>query len=80
MNTWPRVVSDPLTELMEQLPLNAEGKQVHGKGADWLYKGGLLQTAQDDATRLTIHDQINAGSDVGCDGVSLSHRVCSRSL
>ena len=21
--------------LMEQLPLNHEGKQVHGKGADW---------------------------------------------
>ena len=54
--------------LMEQLPLNAEGKQVHGKGADWLYKGGMLQTAQDDATRLTIHDQINAGIDVVCDG------------
>jgi len=54
--------------LMEQLPLNAEGKQVHGKGADWLYQGDLLEMAQDDATRLTIHDQINAGIDVLSDG------------
>lgn len=54
--------------LMEQLPLNAEGKQVHGKGADWLFSGELLETARDDATRLTVHDQIHAGIDVLSDG------------
>ena len=54
--------------LMEQLPLNAEGKQVHGKGADWMFSGDLLETARDDATRLTLHDQISAGIDVVCDG------------
>jgi 5-methyltetrahydropteroyltriglutamate--homocysteine methyltransferase len=54
--------------LMEQLPLNAEGKQVHGKGADWLFSGDLLETARDDATRLTVHDQIHAGIDVLSDG------------
>jgi len=54
--------------LMEQLPLNAEGKQVHGKGADWLFSGDLLESARDDATRLTVHDQIRAGIDVVSDG------------
>lgn len=54
--------------LMEQLPLNEEGKQVHGKGADWLFSGDLLESARDDATRLTIHDQIRAGIDVVSDG------------
>ena len=54
--------------LMEQLPLNAEGKQVHGKGADWMFKGDLLETSKDDATRLTLHDQIHAGIDVVSDG------------
>jgi len=54
--------------LMEQLPLNAEGKQVHGKGADWMFSGELLETAHNDATRLTLHDQIHAGIDVVSDG------------
>ena len=54
--------------LMEQLPLNAEGKQVHGKGADWLFSGDLLESARDDATRLTVHDQVRAGIDVVSDG------------
>ena len=54
--------------LMEQLPLNAEGKQVHGKGADWMFKGDLLEISQDDATRLTLHDQIHAGIDLVSDG------------
>lgn len=54
--------------LMEQLPLNAEGKQVHGKGADWMFSGDLLEASQDDATRLTLHDQIHAGIDVVSDG------------
>ena len=54
--------------LMEQLPLNAEGKQVHGKGADWGFEGEQLEVAQDDATRLTIHDQVRAGIDVVSDG------------
>jgi len=42
--------------LMEQVPLNAEGKQVHGKGADWGFEGETLRQAQDDAVRLTLHD------------------------
>ena len=54
--------------LMEQLPLNAEGKQVHGKGADWLFSGDLLDSARDDATRLTVHDQVRAGIEVVSDG------------
>ena len=54
--------------LMEQLPLNAEGKQVHVKGADWLFSGDLLESARDDATRLTVHDQVRAGIDVVSDG------------
>lgn len=54
--------------LMEQLPLNAEGKQVHGKGADWMFKGDLLKAAHDDATKLTLHDQVHAGIEVVSDG------------
>ena len=54
--------------LMEQLPLNAKGKQVHGKGADWHFSGDLLQAALDDATRVTIHDQVHAGLDIISDG------------
>ena len=37
--------------LMEQVPLNEAGKQVHGKGADWGFSGHLLADAMDDATR-----------------------------
>ena len=29
--------------LMEQIPLNAEGKQVHGKGAEWQFSGDVLE-------------------------------------
>ncbi len=47
--------------LMEQVPLNEKGKQLHGKGADWNFTGDLLITAMDDATRVTLHDQENAG-------------------
>jgi len=54
--------------LMEKIPLNVAGKQVHGKGADWLFSGESLKEAQDDATRLTLHDQIHAGIDVVSDG------------
>ena len=54
--------------LMEQLPLNAEGKQVHGKGADWLFSGDVLRAALDDATRVTLHDQTTAGIDIVSDG------------
>ena len=56
------------TWLMEALPLNAEGKQVHGKGADWGFEGDALRQAQDDAVRLTLHDQIHAGIDLVSDG------------
>ena len=44
-----------------------EGKQVHGKGADWIRRRPA-KTAQDDATRLTLHDQIHAGIDIVSDG------------
>ncbi|MEM9357827.1 MAG: methionine synthase, partial [Pseudomonadota bacterium] len=54
--------------LMEQLPLNAKGKQVHGKGADWHFSGETLQAALDDATRVTVHDQVHAGIDIVSDG------------
>lgn len=54
--------------LMEQLPLNEKGKQVHGKGADWFFSGDVLEAALDDATRLTIHDQVHAGIDILSDG------------
>ena len=54
--------------LMEQLPLNAKGKQVHGKGADWHFSGDVLEAAMDDATRVTIHDQVQAGIDIVSDG------------
>ena len=54
--------------LQEKLPLNAAGKQVHGKGATWLLDGELLHRAQDDAVRVAIHDQTKAGIDVISDG------------
>lgn len=54
--------------LMEQVPLNEAGKQVHGKGADWGFTGDLLSDAMDDATRVTLHDQENAGIDIVSDG------------
>ncbi len=54
--------------LQEQLPQNAEGKQVHGKGASWNFEGELLRQAQDDAVCLAIHDQELAGVDIVSDG------------
>ena len=54
--------------LMEQIPLNAEGKQVHGKGAEWQFSGDVLKKALDDATRLTLHDQETAGIEIVSDG------------
>lgn len=54
--------------LQEKLPLNAEGTQVHGKGALWMFEGELLRTAQDDAVRVAIHDQESAGVDIISDG------------
>ena len=54
--------------LMENLPLNTKGKQVHGKGATWQFEGETLEQALDDATRLTVHDQIVAGIDIISDG------------
>jgi 5-methyltetrahydropteroyltriglutamate--homocysteine methyltransferase len=54
--------------LQEKLPLNSEGKQVHGKGAAWLLDGEPLRRAQDDAVRVAIHDQTMAGIDIISDG------------
>ena len=54
--------------LMEQIPLNEEGKQVHGRGAEWQFSGDVLKKALDDATRLTLHDQETAGIEIVSDG------------
>ncbi len=54
--------------LIEQVPLNEKGKQLHGKGANWNFTGDLLAAAMDDATRVTLHDQENAGIDIISDG------------
>ena len=54
--------------LQEKLPLNAAGKQVHGKGASWMFEGELLHCAQGDAVRVAIHDQIATGIDIISDG------------
>ena len=54
--------------LMEQIPLNAEGRQVHGRGAEWQFSGDVLKKALDDATRLTLHDQETAGIEIVSDG------------
>ncbi|MBP10619.1 MAG: hypothetical protein CL397_09430 [Acidiferrobacteraceae bacterium] len=54
--------------LQEKLPLNTHGKQVHGKGAAWLFEGNQLHAAQDDAVRIALHDQGLAGIDVVSDG------------
>ncbi len=56
------------TWLQEQQPLDAEGKQVHGAGADWRLEGAVLADALDDAVRLSIHDQERAGIDIVSDG------------
>lgn len=54
--------------LQEKLPLNAQGKQVHGAGASWAFAGETLDAAQNDAVRVAIHDQENAGIDILSDG------------
>jgi 5-methyltetrahydropteroyltriglutamate--homocysteine methyltransferase len=55
--------------LLEKLPMNAGGgKQVHGKGADWMLQGDALKEAHDDAVRLAIRDQEIAGIDIISDG------------
>jgi 5-methyltetrahydropteroyltriglutamate--homocysteine methyltransferase len=54
--------------LQKKLPLNTAGSEVHGKGAAWLFDGELLRRAQDDAVRVAIHDQVNAGIDIISDG------------
>ena len=55
--------------LLEQISMNADGgKQVHGRGADWMLKGDTLKAAQDDATRLAVRDQERAGIDIVSDG------------
>lgn len=40
----------------------------HGQGGDWALDGPDLDQAQDDATRLAIHDQERAGIDIISDG------------
>jgi len=54
--------------LQEKVPLNAEGKDIHGRGADWLVAPARLQAAQDDAVRLALHAQARAGLDMVTDG------------
>ncbi|MEO0821001.1 MAG: 5-methyltetrahydropteroyltriglutamate--homocysteine methyltransferase [Pseudomonadota bacterium] len=54
--------------LSERIPLNTPGKELHGRGADWLVAPEALGEAQDDATRLAIAIQDRAGIDVLSDG------------
>ncbi len=55
--------------LLEQLHMNAAGgKQVHGRGADWMLEGNALKQAQDDAVRLAVRDQERSGIDIVSDG------------
>ena len=48
--------------------MNAGEKDHHGKGADWRFEGEALRAAQDDAVRVAIHDQQQAGLDIVSDG------------
>ena len=46
--------------LLEQISMNADGgKQVHGRGADWMLKGDALKAAQDDAVAKSIRRASN---------------------
>lgn len=55
--------------LLERIHMNAAGgKQVHGRGADWMLDGEDLKSAQDDAVRLALRDQERAGIDIVSDG------------
>ena len=54
--------------LQEKLPLNEQGKQVHGKGAAWRLAGDELLEAQRDAVRVALQTQVRAGIDIVSDG------------
>ena len=54
--------------LYRQASLNAKGSDHHGEGADWLLSGTKLLEAQNDAVRLAIYDQENAGVRIISDG------------
>lgn len=54
--------------LQEKAALNAQGKDVHGRGASWLVAPEHLQAAQDDAVRLALLVQERAGMDIVTDG------------
>ena len=46
--------------LLEQISMNSDGgKQVHGRGADWMLKGDSLKGAQDDAAAKSIRRASN---------------------
>ena len=46
-----------------------DGKHDHyGKGGQWSLSGNLLTSAQDDATRVVLRIQENAGLDIVTDG------------
>jgi 5-methyltetrahydropteroyltriglutamate--homocysteine methyltransferase len=48
--------------------LNDGKRDHHGAGGDWAFEGEALQDAQNDATRVAIHDQEHAGIDIISDG------------
>ena len=54
--------------LQEKVPLNEQGKQVHGKGAAWRLSGDQLHEAQRDAIRLALQTQERAGIEIVSDG------------
>ena len=54
--------------LLEQMPVNARGADVLGQGPAWTLDPGALRDAQDDAVRVSIHDQELAGVDIISDG------------
>jgi 5-methyltetrahydropteroyltriglutamate--homocysteine methyltransferase len=46
----------------------APGMRGQGNEVTWAFEGEVLQQAQDDAVRLTVHDQTHAGLDIVSDG------------
>jgi len=54
--------------LYSQVSLDDGKTDHHGQGGDWALQDPELAQAQDDATRLVIHDQERAGIDIISDG------------
>lgn len=54
--------------LLPWAPRGPDDEKVGSGRADWRLRGEALKAAQDDATRLAIHDQERAGIDIVSDG------------